>query len=310
MSSRFFSTPSVLSDTLVTIHPIRTYPSPNDPLRKVTGIVGDILRNKRALQYAKAWRSDVNVLTITQLMMRLWVAEEARLGVSRPNGVLRNLWQPLHSHELRTGYKSKGIDPSTRESFIRDPTNAASDDRFFQTSLGVEGEVASLAPKDGVEIPENGILAGESGEKEEISGRLRMSEDQKAISGEHLAIAFALHASKPVISAGQRCSTGRRASSIDASVSKATRQLDLRSKIAAVLERIGVDGSVKDVLGPNDLKAFYMATSYLGFRKGEAWQEVKLSSRVKCVEFLSGQNDICHDGAYGKCANSQCLFPG
>lgn len=314
LSCRFFIYASALSDTL---HPTRACPSPNERLRKVTGIVGDILRNKRAFQYAKAWRSDVNVLTITQLMMRLWVAEEARLGVSRPNGVLQNLWQPLRSHGLDTAYKSKRIDPPTqarrsRSATVRDPTNltsgvdSASGDRILQTSPGVVKEVASLAPKYGMEIPEYCTLAGEisggkeefsggkeeifrgkeefSGGKEEISGRAEMSKNQEVISGEHLAISLALHASKPVVSADQRCPSP----SIDATVSKATRHLDLRGKISAVLERVGsFDDSVKDMLGPEDLKAFYMATGYLGFRKGEAWQEVKLSSSVKSVEVFS-----------------------
>lgn len=289
----------MLSALSGTLHPTRVCPSPNDRLRKVTGIVGDILCNKHALQYAKAWRSDVNVLTITQLMMRLWVAEEARLGVSRPNGVLQNIWQPLHSHELGTDNPSKCVNPSnqarlSRSASIRDPTNmtsgvgSTSDDRILQTSPGVVKEVVSLAPKYGVEIPERCNLAGESGGgKEDISERSGMSKNQEAIGGEHLAISLALHASKPVVSADQRSSAGRRATSMDESVSKAMRHLDLRGKISVVLSRIvGFDDSAKDVLRPEDLKAFYMATSYLGFRKGEAWQEVKLSSRVESVKML------------------------
>ncbi|CAN0396243.1 unnamed protein product, partial [Discosporangium mesarthrocarpum] len=68
---------------------------------QVTGIVADLLCNKRAILYARAWRSDCDMLSISQLMVRLWIAEEARLGVSRPGGVLQNLWRPLQSHNLR-----------------------------------------------------------------------------------------------------------------------------------------------------------------------------------------------------------------
>ncbi|CAN0014410.1 unnamed protein product, partial [Hapterophycus canaliculatus] len=172
---------------------------------QVSGIIADLLRNKRSIPYARAWRSDLNMLTITQLMVRLWVAEESRLGVSRPNGVLQNLWEPLQSHD--------------RE-HRRTPEHAP-------------GWSARSRP----------------------SSRGQAGADPKA----------------------SRTSGG------DTLTAEAMTNLDMRGKIAAVLGMVGFNGSTTDGLGPSDLKASYMATSYMSFRAGEAWQRVRFSTRTASV---------------------------
>ncbi|CAM9752955.1 unnamed protein product [Chrysoparadoxa australica] len=67
---------------------------------QVTAVIADLLQNKRAVTYAHAWRSDCDMLTVGQLLTRLWIAEEARLGVSRPGGIVQNLASPLQKHEV------------------------------------------------------------------------------------------------------------------------------------------------------------------------------------------------------------------
>lgn len=64
---------------------------------QTAGIIGDLLKNKRAKPYALAWRSDGYMRTLAQLLMQLWVEEENRLGVTRPDGVLLDLIEPLQN---------------------------------------------------------------------------------------------------------------------------------------------------------------------------------------------------------------------
>lgn len=94
------------------------------------------------------------------------------------------------------------------------------------------------------------------------------------------AVALALEAGRRAVAVGQGGGGGgqRKAASqmsVEKSVAKSMMNLDLRGKIAAVLGMVGFDGSTTEGLGPTDLKASYMATSFRDFRAGEAWQEVR-----------------------------------
>jgi hypothetical protein len=62
---------------------------------QVIGLIADILSNAAAVPYAVTWRSSRDLISLTQLMLRLWTEEERRLGDQRPNGVLRSLKDPL-----------------------------------------------------------------------------------------------------------------------------------------------------------------------------------------------------------------------
>lgn len=63
--------------------------------------------------------------------------------------------------------------------------------------------------------------------------------------------------------------------SLEESLAKAVGHLDLRGKLAAVLGLVGFDVNAAEGLGPSELKAAYMATSYVDFLTGEAWQKVR-----------------------------------
>lgn len=272
---------------------------------QVTGVVADLLRNKRSIPYARAWRSDLNMLNITQLMVRLWVAEESRLGVSRPNGVLQNLWEPLQSHDRGCGRRSSERTPARRVrsasrgealgtcasttsgagSFaaeVRSSTTPASVDRGSSAHAAALDFEAQSTPSD--KLNHAHLPVPSTSEAREASGPRADSGDganagHEADRGVSFAVALALEAGKRAVSGqggvgggGQR----KRASQVgvEASVAKAMASLDLRGKVAAVLGMVGFDGSTTDGLGPTDLKASYMATSYLDFREGGAWQEV------------------------------------
>lgn len=280
---------------------------------QVTGIVADLLRNKRSIPYARAWRSDLNMLSITQLMVRLWVAEESRLGVSRPNGVLQNLWEPLQSHDRGRGRRSLKKTPArhvrsrptTGQGVIAAGTSTASgagsfaaDFRSSTTPLsGDRGSSGHVVALDGAAqtTPSADILScaqfpvTSTSEAEEVPGSRGDHGDgtgagNEANRGCSFAVALALEAGKRTVSgqcSGRSGSGGsgeqrKRTSQVGAevSVAKAMTSLDLRGKIAAVLGMVGFDGSTTDGLGPTDLKASYMATSYMDFREGEAWQGV------------------------------------
>lgn len=263
--------------------------------------MADLLRNKRSIPYARAWRSDLNMLSITQLMVRLWVAEESRLGVSRPNGVLQNLWQPLQSHERGRGLRSlkktparrarstptgreAAVDPSLKSSggdcVTVDARSSATINNSRDSALAVSmGSTApSTPPADMVHGTALSTTSTSEGGQE--LGGAADAAGHGGKEGCSLAVALALEACKRAVAIGQGGGGGgqnKKASQMgaEASVAKAMMNLDLRGKIAAVLSMVGFDGSTTDGLGPTDLKASYMATSYMDFRAGAAWQAVR-----------------------------------
>lgn len=260
-------------------------------LPKVTGIVADLLRNKRSIPYARAWRSDINMLSVTQLMVRLWVAEEARLGVSRPNGVLQNVWQPLQSHD-RGSRRRRWIAQSAKRDRSVMPTNGASMDPIMTTSehdtalgareSGLDASCVILEPGDSAEVTPGATadsvvadLAAVTSEFDGVSETARISQNSSETPS---AMTLSLQTGKRGVGTGQSGERGKEANAshvdVDSLYSKAMGHLDLRGKIAAVMEMVGLDGGATDGLGPSDLKASYMASTYMNFRVGEAWQEV------------------------------------
>lgn len=271
---------------------------------QVTGVVADLLRNKRSIPYARAWRSDLNMLSITQLMVRLWVAEESRLRVSRPNGVLQNLWEPLQSHDrargrrslTKTSAKRVRSRPTSGEAGAGPSRSTASGGAsgVGSATLGVRSSrtiTTQVADPDGAaeSLPSADLLDGAStpmpslnevGEGVGSRGNDGTCAANEADRGDSSAVALALEAGRRAVAIGQGGGDGgqrKRASQmgVEESVAKAMMNLDLRGKIAAVLGMVGFDGGTTEGLGPTDLKASYMATSYMDFRAGEAWQEVR-----------------------------------
>lgn len=237
------------------------------------------------------------MLSITQLMVRLWVAEEARLGVSRPNGVLQNLWQPLQSHDRGSGRRAKKKKNTRRAGYSR-PSSAESPEPTATTGYSDSPPALRSCRADvydheiknkAVQVESNpiGSMAGDvsstlpvnNGQTIESSGEVSASQES---DGPPSAVVLALQVGKRAITTGQggegRIGKHGAGASAEAVVAKAMSHLDLRGKIAAVLGMVGFDGGAIDGLGPSDLKASYMAMSYMDFRAGEAWQEVGLIS--------------------------------
>lgn len=281
----------------------------------MTGIVADLLRNKRSIPYARAWRSDLNMLSVTQLMVRLWVAEESRLGVSRPNGVLQNLWEPLQSHDRsrgrrsssktpsrcvrtrpRSGEAATGASASTTSGGVDSATVDVSSSRTITTHAvapdGAARSIPSADLLDGASTPMPSLSEAGEGLGSRGNGGTGGAAKNEASRGGSSAVALAREAGRRAVAVGQGGGGGigggggqrKRASQmgVEESVAKAMMNLDLRGKIAAVLGMVGFDGSTTEGLGPTDLKASYMAMSYMNFRAGEAWQGV----RESCSTYL------------------------
>lgn len=241
-------------------------------------------------------------------MVRLWIAEEDRLGVSRPNGVLQNLWQPLQSHSWASR-RGRGTVETTPKPLSASPRTACplpggtgkleealagplvkrnheeGDARTVDgggssvqgETRGVSSASASLSFGDEVGHPvetrgeEKNHMPGGSGIPQAITSNLGLDGRLKAILG------------------GRR-ELRKDASRLDceASLSRVMEHLDLRGKIAGVLRLVGFDVERAHGLGPSELKAAYMATSYLDFLEGEAWQKVRRENCAKPGNCLDG----------------------
>jgi hypothetical protein len=68
---------------------------------QIVGTIADLMRNPKAIPYFKSWKSDINMKSASQLFLEMWIAEEARLGLARPQatgGIIANLIYPLRKH--------------------------------------------------------------------------------------------------------------------------------------------------------------------------------------------------------------------
>lgn len=234
------------------------------------------------------------MLSISQLMVRLWVAEESRLGVSRPNGVLQNLWQPLQSHDRGSGRQCRNAGTTRRpisrpESAVSPAVDTSNSNHDSVSDPLVYGSGPDAGGVENISKVADDTLNGAppdgNGDSEDIDGYIGKTAGKSITK----AIAPALKLGKQAAARGSggRVVAKRAASKVDSetSVAKAMRNLDLRAKIAAVLGMVGFDVSATDSgLGPSELKASYMATNYLDFRAGEAWQEVSDKENDHCAQ--------------------------
>lgn len=243
------------------------------------------------------------MLSVIQLMVRLWVAEESRLGVSRPNGVLQNLWEPLQSHDRARGRRSLTKTPGRGVRSRPSSRDGGPDPSLSTTSAGADSATAGVSSSrtitthpvaaDGAaqSSPSAGLLDGASALRPSLSeaGEGLGSRGDDGAGAENEASGWGCSAVALALEAGRRGAAvggqggggggqGKRASQmgVEESVAKSMMTLDLRGKIAAVLGMVGFDGSTTEGLGPTDLKASYMATSYMDFRAGGAWQGVRV----------------------------------
>lgn len=275
---------------------------------QVTGVIADLLHNKRSIPYARAWRSDLNMWSISQLMVRLWIAEEDRLGVSRPDGVLQNLWQPLQSHSWasRRGRGTVDITPKPLSASPRTACPLPGGTGKLEEALAgrlvkkneedggartVDGGGSSVQGETrGVSSASASLSFGdEVGHPDKTRGEERSHTPGRSGIPQAIASNLGLDGRLKAILGGRR-ELGKDASRLDceASLSRVMEHLDLRGKIAGVLSLVGFDLERAHGLGPSELKAAYMATSYLDFLEGEAWQKVRRENCAKTGNRLDG----------------------
>lgn len=65
-------------------------------------LLSDILQNQQLLIFFKSWKSSKTLRTCVQLLCHGWLDEELRLHSIRQNGVISNLWDPLHIQDWPT----------------------------------------------------------------------------------------------------------------------------------------------------------------------------------------------------------------
>ncbi|CAN0030938.1 unnamed protein product, partial [Choristocarpus tenellus] len=245
---------------------------------QVTGVVADLLGNKRAIPYAQAWRSDCNMLSISQLMVRLWIAEEARLGVSRPGGILQNIWHPLQSHEMNMQQTLQMDSESPnikRAGMVHRPASSLRGHKSSERGGNNVGNVRNDCPKqsetEGERVEgELDCERGAWGTEEWSTENVNDSRQPQSLSSPlRLALLSGSRRTQ-----GSSITTKEQSLDQEAALRKSLRHLDLRSKLAAVLRLVGCGRGAVEGLGPNEVQALYMATKFLEFRAAEAWQEV------------------------------------
>jgi hypothetical protein len=66
---------------------------------QILRFISDIIRNQKLLSFIFAWRSSKTMRNVVQLLTDVWIDEELRLNMSRHNGGIINIFNPLQIHE-------------------------------------------------------------------------------------------------------------------------------------------------------------------------------------------------------------------
>ena len=183
------------------------------------------------------------------------------------------------------------------------PINRASMDptmttREYDTALGprefrLDASCVELEPDDSTAVtpgaPADSVAAGLAAATKEVGGVFETARNSPNSSETPSTMTLSLQDEKRAAGTGKSGGRGQETNAshagVDSLYSKAMGHLDLRGKIAAVLGMVGFDGGATDGLGPSDLKASYMASTYMDFRVGEAWQEVSECLTTVCISF-------------------------
>jgi len=82
---------------------------------QVLRLLSDLLENTKLLTFLHAWRSPKTMRPAAQVIAHCWLDEEARLGVTREQGILNNIGDPLQCHEwpVATNLQEPGLSLSS-----------------------------------------------------------------------------------------------------------------------------------------------------------------------------------------------------
>jgi len=231
--------------------------------------------NPAARPYFRAWRSDANLYGAAVMCLRMWAAEEHRLGIHRgPAGVLTNLDRPLDGKDLQDNNV-----PAPEESVLVDGEDQ-------QSSAVMQDEEESDLEDDSMMM--SGNNSGSASSPVQRSSRSRGGIMAKSEQDPHaLPIIFpptakrggskferlreALAAAKDLVIFGEDNQPG-------ADLKKVVSGADLRIKVWSVLSSVGwerLDTEDDDQATEAALIVLSLARRYEEFITTRSWQDVK-----------------------------------
>jgi hypothetical protein len=210
--------------------------------------------NPAARPYFRAWRSDANLYGAAVMCLRMWAAEEHRLGILRgPAGVLTNLDRPLegkNSFLLDENSEQRSVDDSDMEDDVLGVGSSSSMKR---------SSIMAKAEQDPDALPITFPPAAKRGGTK--FERLRE----------------ALAAAKDLVIFGDENTPG-------SDLKKIVNTSDLRIKVWSVLQSVGwdrLDTEDDDQATEAALIVLSIVNKYEDFATSKAWSEVKEKVRLK-----------------------------
>lgn len=233
-------------------------------LSQAMGLLASLVRNRRAAVLFRSWHSDRNHgISAVALVLRLFEDEEMRLACARPRGVLDNLERPLRG----TG----GTEERAKATVKVEPFSPGSDVHGNEEGGGSEaGSHLGGGRRHGARS-----LRGDTSKPEAVVVEGATQEEAGA-AAQSSAAAFSRLA--------QALAAGDRQDPEKAIVQRVS-TLDLRGKVAAVLEAVGFDGCA--ALLPercSEQQTLIMAKHYVEFRAREAWLDVRAQLNARGVK--------------------------
>jgi hypothetical protein len=226
--------------------------------RQILSCLADLLRNRSAVPYFKAWRSDRKMYGAAVMCLTMWAAEERRLGiVNGPGGILENLDKPLRglpptatgqTENRRSSTQSQSESPTQPAVRSEDEAGAAGEtdsDREEEQEPKAPSKLAKL-----LSVPDSQGSAGKGG-----IARLRA----------------ALKAARDLVIFGDDAEPG-------AVLRRAVEKQDMRINLWSVLDVVTWDKlgtETDDCADGTALAVLALARNYEEFLVCETWQDVK-----------------------------------
>tara|TARA_B100000780_G_scaffold276131_1_gene244113 strand:- start:719 stop:1870 length:1152 start_codon:yes stop_codon:yes gene_type:complete len=260
---------------------------PSSMHRQLLGCIADLMLNPTSRPYFRAWRSDTNLYGAAVMCLRMWAAEEHRLGIHRgPAGVLTNLDRPLDGKDDTFNSNASMVESSVFQgSAVMDgmEENEQMNDNNKNQEEEEESDYDDMMEASAMSNNSQPGSPSKSPSRNGTSGIMSKAEQDphalpiifpptaKRGGSKFERLREALAAAKDLVIFGEDSQPG-------AEMKKVVANSDLRIKVWSVLTSVGwdrLDTEDDDQATEAALIVLSMAEHYEDFITTRAWQDVK-----------------------------------
>ena len=266
---------------------------PSSMHRQLLGCIADLMLNPTSRPYFRAWRSDTNLYGAAVMCLRMWAAEEHRLGIHRgPAGVLTNLDRPLDGKDDTFNSNASMVESSVfqgsavmdgmdeNEQMNNDNKNQQEEEESdYDDMMEASAMSNNSQPGSPSKSPSRNGTSGIMSKAEQDPHALPIIFPPTAKRGgsKFERLREALAAAKDLVIFGEENQPG-------SDMKKVVASADLRIKVWSVLTSVGwnrLDMEDDDQATEAALIVLSICNKYEDFATAKAWADVKEQVRLK-----------------------------